>query len=440
MQPPVIVVPGMTASELRDEYPVGPDTVWSLFHKQYERVALHPDDDRYEVVEPARVQADRVMPLAYSEIIEELRHNLTTRADEPTPVYPFAYDWRQPLDVTERRLAEFVDEVIARTKLMRHYHRDGYADAPCVDIVGHSMGGLIIAGLLARRGRDARVRKVVTLGTPFGGSFEAVLKITTGTSDLNEDAGSSREREMARVTPSLYHLLPSFAGGVMAPRGVPSDLFDTRAWQPSIAETIAEYIRLHGLDPRKTLDARLRQAREIFQRMLDVARVHRARIDAFSLDTAGLAASDWLCVAGVGEETRVRIKIELVDGAPCFDLRSDDRLQGYPDGRKSPLAAPVDTGDGTVPFLGAVPPFLARENLVCVTGDDFGYWELRDRGLGKFATLHALLARMNLVHRLIAAFFSAERGKPAAGNRAVWGRSAPGVARWTPPFADLRQR
>lgn len=440
MQPPVIVVPGMTASELRDEYPVDPETVWSLFHKQYERVALHPDDDRYEAIEPARVQPDRALPLVYGELVEELRHNLSPKADEPTPVYAFAYDWRHPLGATERRLGDFVDEVIARTRLLRHYHRDGFAESPSVDLVGHSMGGLIIAGYLARRGIESRVRKVVTLGSPFAGSFEAVLKVTTGTSDLGEDAGSSRERELARITPALYHLLPSFEGGVIAPRGVPTDLFDTGAWQPSVTETIAEYIRLHGLDPRKTLDARLRQAREIFQRMLDVARKHRARIGEFRLERAGLAENDWLCIAGLGEETRVRIKIETVDGAPCFDLRSDDRLQGYPNGRKSPVATPEDTGDGTVPFRGSLPAFITRDKLVCVTGDDFGYWELRDRGLGKFATLHALLPKMNLVHRLSATFLSAERGKLAEGNRSIWGRPAPGVTKWKPPFEGLAEK
>jgi hypothetical protein len=75
-----------------------------------------------------------------------------------------------------------------------------------------------------------------------------------------------------------------------------------------------------------------------------------------------------------------------------------------------------------------------------VTSDDFGYWELRDRGFGKFATLHALLARMNVVHRLIVAFFSAARGKPADGNRSIWGRAAPGVTTWKPPFVELRQK
>jgi hypothetical protein len=90
MQNPVIVVPGITATELRDEYPVNHDTVWSVFHKHYERIALHPDNARYEVIEPARVVPNRVIPIAYNEIVEELRHDLTPAADEPTPVHAFA--------------------------------------------------------------------------------------------------------------------------------------------------------------------------------------------------------------------------------------------------------------------------------------------------------------------------------------------------------------
>ena len=58
MQPPVIVIPGITASLLRDEYAVTPDAVWSMLSKKYDRVMLHPDDLRYEGLEPARVRAD----------------------------------------------------------------------------------------------------------------------------------------------------------------------------------------------------------------------------------------------------------------------------------------------------------------------------------------------------------------------------------------------
>jgi len=51
------------------------------------------------------VVQDQVFSLIYSEFIEELPHNLTTDPDEPVPVFPFAYDWRQQLEPVQIRLA-----------------------------------------------------------------------------------------------------------------------------------------------------------------------------------------------------------------------------------------------------------------------------------------------------------------------------------------------
>lgn len=129
---PVIFLPGIMGSVLHDEYPVSPETVWSPFKsvlKDFERITLHPSEPRYELREPARVTAGQLFEILYGEFIEELRHNLTARADEPVPVFPLAYDWRQPLETTEKRLADFIDEVLDRTRLLRHYHEAGSARA-----------------------------------------------------------------------------------------------------------------------------------------------------------------------------------------------------------------------------------------------------------------------------------------------------------------------
>ena len=197
---PTIVIPGITATYMQDEYPLPPETVWSVLRKDYDRVALHPDNLRYEAQEPARVAYGQIFEVAYRELIEELRHNLSTKEDRPVPVFPFGYDWRQPIEMVELQLAAFIDEVIARTKLLKHYDSEDYGADPKVNLVGHSMGGLIIAGYLQARGADKLVHKVATLATPFQGSFEAVIKVTTGTADLGESAPSSREREAARLT------------------------------------------------------------------------------------------------------------------------------------------------------------------------------------------------------------------------------------------------
>ena len=161
---------------------------------------------QYELREPARVVSGDLFDIPYKEFIEELRDNLTEDEDEPVPVFPFPYDWRQPLRLTEKELGHFIDEVIERTKLLPHYHKDCYGKQPKVNLVGHSMGGLIIAGYIATSGSE-KVHKVASLGSPFRGSPEVVDRITTGGS-------SSRERTSARITPALYHLLPEYDAAV----------------------------------------------------------------------------------------------------------------------------------------------------------------------------------------------------------------------------------
>ncbi len=430
---PVIVVPGITASDLQDAYAVTPETVWSsLLNKNYDRILLHPDDLRYELQEPARVVPTAVFGTPYGAFIEELRYNLTEHRDQPVPVYPFPYDWRQPLDVIERQLDVFVDEVIARTKLMRHYHEAGFGDEPMVNLVGHSMGGLVIAGYLQRRGITAQVEKVATLGTPFRGSLEAPIKVVTGTASLGSELSSnSREREAARLTPALYHLLPSFRGSIATADGMPDDLYNVDTWQHGVIDTLAEFIRLHGLQKRGSLSERRTTARHILSDMLSHAHAHRRRIERLDLSATRVgSAAGWLCVVGVDATTRVRLQITEKGGKPFFELTGEDRCNKW---EATDDVAREDTGDGTVPFKGAVPSFIDRTQLVCVRPDDFGYWELKDKALLQFAGFHSLLPGLNLAHRLVVSHL---RGKPTKG---VWARSAPGVSpsEWDPPIRGL---
>ncbi|MET9957518.1 alpha/beta fold hydrolase [Streptomyces sp. NPDC006326] len=67
---------------------------------------------------------------------------------------PFTRDLR----VTARHLARHVEELCART---------GHQE---VDLVGHSLGGLVGRYYVQRLGGDRRVRTLVTLGTPHSGT------------------------------------------------------------------------------------------------------------------------------------------------------------------------------------------------------------------------------------------------------------------------------
>ncbi|MFF6789448.1 esterase/lipase family protein [Streptomyces filamentosus] len=72
---------------------------------------------------------------------------------------PFTRDLRTAAEALGRR----VEEVLERT---------GRTEA---DLVGHSLGGLIARYYVQRLGGDARVRTVVTLGTPHAGTTVAPL-------------------------------------------------------------------------------------------------------------------------------------------------------------------------------------------------------------------------------------------------------------------------
>ncbi len=126
------------------------------------------------------------------------------------------------------------------------------------------------------------------------------------------------------------------------------------------------------------------------------------RLDNFNLKDAGLDKSKWLAVVGVDSETRVKIQISLVDKFPVFEFHSSDRMNGWSDKDE---ANKKYTGDGTVPFEGAIPKFLPIESLVCVTPDDYGYWEIQDRTVTKLAGFHGILPNMNMLHRMIVRFF-----------------------------------
>ena len=163
-------------------------------------------------------------------------------------------------------------------------------------------------------------------------------------------------------------------------------------------------------------------------------------MEELQLETAGLGTADWLCTAGVNSATRVRLPIRNRDGEPVFVLRSADRENRWkscrcPAGRDWEQGL---TGDGTVPFEGTVPKFLSRENVVCVTPQDFGYWEIGDRLLDRAAGFHGILPNMNMLHRLIVRHFT----KATDPHGATWGHPVPGVTpdAWRPALPRLRNK
>jgi hypothetical protein len=183
------------------------------------------------------------------------------------------------------------------------------------------------------------------------------------------------------------------------------------------------------------LPEREQKAQELFAQFLKAAQAYRNRIDRFHLSKTNLKPEDWLCVVGVNSETRVRMRISKTERGPMFDLSSKHRMNLW---RKN-LENPADwrlTGDGTVPFEAALPNFLALENIVCVTPEDYGYWEVQDKVVSGIAGFHGIMCNMDMLHRLIVRHFT---GRGDIGGN-TWGYPAPGVKpeQWKPPVLPLR--
>ena len=88
---PVILVPGIKGSELTDEYPTTRDAVWSVLASvqgDYKRLALHPDDRRYERIEPARIAPGPLFNLIYEQFLTSLRHELSPGRTRPPSEEP----------------------------------------------------------------------------------------------------------------------------------------------------------------------------------------------------------------------------------------------------------------------------------------------------------------------------------------------------------------
>jgi len=151
------------------------------------------------------------------------------------------------------------------------------------------------------------------------------------------------------------------------------------------------------------------------------------------LADAGLTRDRWLAVVGVDSETRVHVKIMKKGNNPEFVFNAKKDLKNnWDDNKIEQPKESRETGDGTVPFEGAIPKFLNLENLVCVTPDDYDFWEFKDKGLTKVGGFHGILPNMNMLHRLIVRFF-----KNAPDTRhSTWGRPAPevSIAEWAPPL------
>jgi triacylglycerol esterase/lipase EstA (alpha/beta hydrolase family) len=82
------------------------------------------------------------------------------------PLYGTTYFSPQSVERSARHLARFIDRVLAR-------ERAAGRPADAVDIVAHSLGGLVARFYIERAGGAARVGRLITIATPHNGTVLA---------------------------------------------------------------------------------------------------------------------------------------------------------------------------------------------------------------------------------------------------------------------------
>ena len=112
--------------------------------------------------------------------------------------FELPYDWRRDNRVAARKLERELETWLGR-------RRRTHPDAKVV-LVAHSMGGLIARYFVEVLGGAANTRALVTFGTPYRGSLNALDSLVNGVEKMR----ALDMTELTRSFTSIYQLLPIY--------------------------------------------------------------------------------------------------------------------------------------------------------------------------------------------------------------------------------------
>ena len=369
---PVILIPGLFGSRLRDRVTgneIWPGSAQMILFDEYRRLALEFDPATLQVrgddLEASGITDAALGRDFYGQIIDALqKFGGYVGADASTPArkgerryYIYPYDWRQ----------DNVDAARGLDRLIENVRRDYNDPALRVDIIAHSMGGLIARYYLRYGPVDvldgseqlvtlygtSRVRKLILLGTPNMGSASSLHAFLTG-----EPVGLRRiPPEVLATLPSGYQLFPHpLVTWLIDASGtaLPDDLFDGAVWRR---------YRWSIFDPAVEARIRARQGSDAaaymhaLHRFFDY-RLERARRFLWALSTPEPATPiRYVLFGGDCTMTPARLALEDDRGVPTARLYPGDIRQRKAGVKYEELM--LEPGDGKV----TKPSLLARETL-----------------------------------------------------------------------------
>ncbi len=214
----IVLLPGILGSVLqrdgRDVFAMTPGAAWralvSLGHNVND-LELDGDDpsvdDLGDGVTAPRLQSDlHLIPGLWTiDGYSHIRSSIFAAFDmvEGQNWFDFPYDWRRDNRVAARHLAERAPRWLRAWR-----EQSGNRDAKLV-LVGHSMGGLVARHYLEVLEGWRDTRMLVTFGTPYRGSLNALDFLCNGFKKGIGPIGLDLTRLLRSLT-SVYQLLPRY--------------------------------------------------------------------------------------------------------------------------------------------------------------------------------------------------------------------------------------
>lgn len=342
-QPPVIFIHGVLGSRLRtegSEEDLWPGAISRLLSHDYSDIAFQINPETSMPV------PDHAIPHAifdgaagkdfYGKIVETLStvggYQLKKVGEAVNPAdknyYVFLYDWRQDNVKSAQQLCDFIEQI-----------RKDYNDPNLkVDIVAHSMGGLITRYYLRYGRQDVigdndfdqkltmygaeRVRRVVLLGTPNLGSSKTLNLFIKGLDIGINHIGTETLASM----PSLFQLFPhAVTNWIVSLDGemLERDLFDVDIWRrfewsifnPEVRSRIKQQF-----DDEAKAHAHQQAFEQYFENQLE-----RARRFVWSLSIkVPENHPDIIAFGGACNLTPARILVEEVNGESMVRISPDE--------------------------------------------------------------------------------------------------------------------
>jgi len=214
----VVLLPGISGSALakdgREIWGLSAGTLWnaaSTLGNSIRQLALGDDDpsvdDLGDGITATRLISDlHIIPGLWKiDGYSTTKASLLQRAglEENKNYFDFPYDWRRDNRVSGRRLAQ------ASRGWLKAWRTSSGNDKAKLVLIGHSMGGIVARYFLEMLEGWRDTRSLVTFGTPYRGSLNAVGYLANGYAKgigpLKIDLS-----ETVRSFTAIYQLLPTF--------------------------------------------------------------------------------------------------------------------------------------------------------------------------------------------------------------------------------------